>query len=129
MDIIRSQARKKLRMCLKVHEYPITQRIIEIADESAKANHAQSVKTINLVVGDYSGYVASSIELYFGIIAEGSLCANATLKIQRVKPKLKCKNCHGLFERKPFSFRCPYCEGEGEPTDIGKEFYIKSIEV
>mgnify|MGYP003452654796 FL=1 len=116
-------------MCLLVHEYPITQRIIEIAEETAKKNHAKAVKKINLVVGDYSGYVASSIDLYFGIIAENSLCANATLHIQRVKPKLRCKNCHGLFERKPFSFRCPYCEGEGEPTEIGKEFYIKSIEV
>lgn len=112
-----------------MHEYPITQRIIEIADEHAKNYGANEVKQINLVVGDYSGYVASSIELYFEIIAEGSLCEHAKLSITRIKPKLKCNTCGKLFVRKPFSFECPYCKGEGGPTEIGKEFYIKSIEV
>jgi len=112
-----------------MHEYPITLRIIEIAQEFAMENDAHEVKQINLVVGDYSGYVASSIELYFDIIAEGSLCANAKLHIKRIKPKLKCNDCGELFIRKPFSFECPTCNGEGSPTEIGKEFYIKSIEV
>jgi hydrogenase nickel incorporation protein HypA/HybF len=112
-----------------MHEYPITQRIIEVADEYALKNGAVEVKAINLIVGDYSGYVASSIELYFEIIAEGSLCSKAKLNIERVVPKLKCSKCGELFERKPFSFECPYCKGEGIPTEIGKEFYIKSIEI
>lgn len=112
-----------------MHEYPITKRIIEIADDYARKNNAIDVKKINLVVGDYCGYVASSIELYFDIIAEGSLCHNAELSIERIIPKLKCNNCGELFIRKPFSFECPNCKGEGSPTEIGKEFYIKSIEV
>jgi len=112
-----------------MHEYPITKRIIEIADEFAKKNNVHEIKQINLVVGDYSGYVASSIELYFDIIAEGYLCENAKLSIERVVPKLKCDDCGELFIRKPFSFQCPICNGEGSPTEIGKEFYIKSIEV
>lgn len=112
-----------------MHEYPVTMRIIEIAQEFAQKNHAESIKQINLVVGDYSGYVASSIELYFDIIAEGSLARNAKLNIERVIPKLKCNHCGSLFERKPFSFQCPKCSGEGIPTEIGKEFYIKSIEI
>ena len=112
-----------------MHEYPITRRIIEIAQEFALKNNADEVKQINLVVGDYSGYVASSIDLYFGIIAEESICKNATLNIERIIPKLKCDNCGKLFVRKPFSFECPDCQGQGSPTDIGQEFYIKSIEV
>ena len=103
-----------------MHEYPITLHIIEMAEE---------VDTINLVVGDYSGYVGDSINLYFEIIAEGTLCENARLNIERVKPKLRCTSCGKYFERQPFSFECPYCKGEGEPTEIGKEFYLKSIEI
>lgn len=110
-----------------MHEYPITKRIIEIAQEYATANNAQEVKVINLVVGDYSGYVASSIELYFDIIAAGSPCEKARLNIERVKPKLCCNQCGAYFERKPYSFECPRCQGEGSPTEIGQEFYIKSI--
>ncbi len=110
-----------------MHEYPITQRIIEIAGEYAEKNNASKVKDINLVVGDYSGYVASSIELYFDIIAEGTPCEHAKLHIERVIPKLRCSNCGELFVRKPFSFECPTCKGEGAPTEIGQEFFIKSI--
>jgi hydrogenase nickel incorporation protein HypA/HybF len=112
-----------------MHEYPITQRIIEIASEHAIKNSADEVKVIHLVVGDYSGYVASSIELYFEIIAQGSPCEKAVLEIERIAPKLRCKSCGQLFLRKPFSFECPSCKGEGTPTDIGQEFYIKSIEI
>jgi hydrogenase nickel incorporation protein HypA/HybF len=112
-----------------MHEYPITRRIIEIAGEYAVKNNADEVKVINLVVGDYCGYVASSIELYFELIAQGSVCEKAKLNIERVVPRLKCSNCGELFVRKPFSFECPKCGKEGSPTEIGKEFYIKSIEV
>jgi len=112
-----------------MHEYPITKQIIETADAYARNNNADEVKQINLVVGDYSGYVASSVNLYFEIIAQESLCKNAKLNIKRIKPKLKCSSCGELFARKPFSFDCPLCGGQGEPTEIGREFYIKSIEV
>ncbi len=112
-----------------MHEYPITRRIIEIAGEYAKENQASEVKVIHLVVGDYSGYVASSMELYFELIAEGTPCEKAKLQIERVVPKLRCKSCGELFVRRPFHFDCPICQGEGEPTQIGQEFLIKSIEI
>ncbi len=112
---------------MSMHEYPITQRIIEIAQEYANQYEAKEVKQINLVVGDYCGYVASSIELYFELIAKDTSCEHARLTITRVKPMLKCNTCQRLFHRKPFSFACPHCAGEGSPTEIGKEFYIKSI--
>ncbi|MGN6715103.1 MAG: hydrogenase maturation nickel metallochaperone HypA/HybF [Anaerocolumna jejuensis] len=100
-----------------------------MAEKYAKEQGAGCVRTINLVVGDYSGYVGESINLYFDIIAEGTLCEKAKLNIERVKPKLKCTSCGEYFERRPFSFECPDCGGEGEPTEIGKEFYLKSIEI
>lgn len=112
-----------------MHEYPITQRIIEVAGEYAKKNQAEKVKVIHLVVGDYCGYVASSIELYFDLIAEGTPCENAKLQIERVEPKLCCSSCGKMFVRKPFEFKCLYCDGEGRPTKEGQEFFIKSIEI
>jgi hydrogenase nickel incorporation protein HypA/HybF len=114
-----------------MHEYQVTQNIIRTAEEFAAANGAETVAVINLVVGDCSGCVADSIELYFDLIAQGTLCSDARVNIERVSPKLRCKLCGGYFERKPFEFTCPLegCGGEGEPTEIGREFYIRSIQV
>lgn len=112
-----------------MHEYPITERIVQMAEEHCRESGADRVVTIHLVCGDYSGFVPESIHMYFDLIAEGTRCDGAEIDIRRVKPKLKCPSCGTLFERKPLSFACPSCGTDGEPTEIGKEFYIESIEV
>jgi hydrogenase nickel incorporation protein HypA/HybF len=111
-----------------VHELPITQRIISIASGAARARGAGQITQIQLVVGDVSGYMADSIRLYFDLISAGSLCEGAILSFESVKSMLRCENCGRLFERKPFDFTCP-CGGQGRPTEIGREFYVKAIEV
>lgn len=112
-----------------MHEYPITEQLVKMAEEHCKEAGAEKVKKINLVCGEYSGFVPESIHMYFDLIAEGTLCDGAEIEIERIKPKMKCKGCGELFVRKPMSFACPKCGTDGEPTDIGKEFYIESIEV
>lgn len=112
-----------------MHEYPITQQIIKIAEKHATELCASQVKKIKLVVGDYSGFIGDSIQMYFDVISEGTLCEGAVIEIEHVKPKLRCTGCGALFERELLSFSCPECGAEGEPTKIGKEFYIDYIEV
>ena len=112
-----------------MHEYPITKKIIEIAEAHAKKEGAKSVRAVHLVVGDYSGFIGESISMYFDIISEGTLCEGASITVKRVEPRLRCRDCNELFKRKPFSFDCPKCGGEGMPTEIGKEFYIESIDI
>ncbi len=107
----------------------MTQQIIRIAQEYAQKNNAYRVTEINLVVGDHSEYLAECIRMYFDIIAEETCCAGAVLNIQRIVPKLRCQSCGSMFERKPFSFACPDCGGEGVPTETGREFYVESIVV
>jgi len=112
-----------------MHEYPITQQIIKISEKHCVEAGAKKVTKISLVIGDYSGFIGESIDMYFKIIADGTLCEGAEITIERVKPKLRCPACGEVFERVPMSFACPKCGVDGGPTEIGKEFYIKEIEV
>ena len=67
--------------------------------------------------------------MYFDIAAAGTMCAGARLTVRRVTPLLRCSVCGAEFERRPFTFDCPDCGGEGNPTDAGMELYIEDIEI
>ena len=108
-----------------MHEYALTQGIIETAEKHAGGAR---VSAIALVVGGASGVSSESLTMYFDLLAEGTACAGARLDMEYVAPLLRCVACGALFERKPFMFECA-CGGMGYPTDTGKEFYIKHIEV
>lgn len=112
-----------------MHEYPITQQIVKIVEDVARKEHASRVSKISLVVGELSGFVGDSIHMYFDIIAEGTLAQGAELSITYIKFKMLCESCKEHYERAMYSFACPRCGADGVPTDIGKEFYIKDIEV
>ena len=112
-----------------MHELPITEQIVKIATEHGQRARASKIECIKLVVGERSGYIGESIQMYFDVISQGTFCEGAVLKIETIKPKLKCPSCGTLFERLPMRFDCPSCGVDGEPTDIGREFYIDSIEV
>ena len=113
-----------------MHEYPITQQIVKIAEEHAREQGASAVKKVCLVVGEQSGFVGDSIQMYVDVISKGTLCQGAEVDFRWIKAKLRCSDCGELFERTElYSFACPKCGGQGGPTDIGKEFYIDSIEI
>lgn len=108
-----------------MHEYPLARSILQTAE--AYAGGAK-VKKIALVIGESSGILGESLRMYFDLFAENTACEGAAIDIETLQSRLRCKSCGALFERKPFSFECP-CGGEGRPTDIGREFYLKHIEV
>jgi len=112
-----------------MHEEPVTRSIVEIAQRHGQEARASRIERITLVVGERSGYVPESLQMYFDVLSKGTLCEGAALKLVGVKPKLRCRACGNEFERIPYSFACPKCGGDGEPTEIGKEFYIESIEI
>lgn len=112
-----------------MHEYSITQQIIKIAEKSALEHQGKHITKISLVVGELSGFIGDSIRMYFEMIARDTLADGARLEIRYAPAQYCCDNCREYFERPRFSFTCPRCGGQGTPTEIGKEFYIDSIEI
>ena len=112
-----------------MHEYGVTQQIIKVALDAAAKQNAPKIAKVNLVVGEMSGFIGDSIQLYFDILSKNTPAEGAELSIVYIKPQLKCNKCATTFVKKPYSFDCPACDGQGEPSPIGKEFYVDSIEV
>ena len=79
-----------------MHEGPVTEEIIRIACEAAAAQQGR-VTAISLVVGEDSGFIGESIQMYFDVMSEGTVCEGAVLHLECVKPKLRCTRCGQLF--------------------------------
>ena len=73
-------------------------------------------------------YSGDSIRMHFEDAAQGTICEGAEICVREVKTMLRCPKCHELFVRRPFHFECPHCGTEGEPSEVGKEMAIESIE-
>lgn len=111
-----------------MHDYHEAMHIIEYSTEQAKKLNKEKVSKINLVIGESSSYSADSIRMYLEQNWAGTPCENAELCVRTVKAKLRCPKCGTMFDRVPFHYECPKCGAEGEPSEIGKEMEIESVE-
>lgn len=110
-----------------MHEYSITCDILKTVLAEAQG---KEVKKITLVIGDMSSIIDESVQMYWELLAEGTLAEKAELEFKRVEGKFICNNCSFEFPIKHSNFKCPKCGGESfKITDESKYFYIESIEV
>ncbi|MDF2985306.1 MAG: hydrogenase nickel insertion protein HypA [Eubacterium sp.] len=112
-----------------MHEYAVTQSMLNIALNEAKRAGASKILEIRLVIGDLSTILDDSVQMYFDIMSEGTVAQGAKLIFNRVKAEFKCKECGEIFVKPSKGFDCPKCGGLGTPTERGKEFYIESLEI
>jgi hydrogenase nickel incorporation protein HypA/HybF len=112
-----------------MHEYAVTQNMVEIAVREAVAAGSKKILEIRLVIGDLSSIIDESVSMYFDFFSEGTAAQGAKLIFRRMPAKLSCIACGQEYEKPRSGFDCPSCGGEGRLTDAGREFYIESMEV
>ena len=113
----------------KMHEYSLTRQIVKIVNRAATEHGAKKVVQVRLVLGESSGIIAESVQLYFDQIARGTPAEGAKLAVRQVQPQMHCSVCNRNFVRPRFSFACPDCGTLGNPTDIGSECYVEGVEL
>lgn len=112
-----------------MHEYAVTQSIVDIAAKEAKNAGASRIVEIRLVIGDLSSIIDESVSLYFDIISKGTAAEGASLVFKRLPARFGCENCGLEYDKPAKGFECPACGKTGRLTGGGKEFYIESMEV
>jgi len=113
-----------------MHEYSVIEQIIKIANQTARDHNAAKVTRIGIVVGEQSGLVDGSLQMYFTVLAQGTACSEAVLEIEPASAQWFCPLCKRHFTRQPTSsFFCPECGRDGQPSSLGKEYYLKDIEI
>jgi hydrogenase nickel incorporation protein HypA/HybF len=112
-----------------MHEYSLTKQIVRIINRTALDNGAKKVSSVRLTVGENTGIIPDSVQMYFDMIAQGTHAEGAQLLVKYIKAEMHCPNCGKNFVRPRFSFECPDCGTLGNPTETGNEFYVESVEL
>ncbi len=112
-----------------MHELPVVENILSIATQNAQQNKAKEVISINLVIGQLSSLIDDSIQFYWNVLSEGTICENAKLNIRRIPAIIKCKDCGKEYDIKEEFTPCPHCGGINVRITQGEEFYLESIDI
>lgn len=112
-----------------MHEFSVTQSVLEIAITHAQQAGASRILNISLVVGELSGIVGESVQFYFDILSKGTIAEGAELVFRHVPARFRCLECGTEYEANGSDWTCPHC-GALQPIAIGgRELLVESIEV
>jgi len=112
-----------------MHELSITENILNIAVAHAEQHNASRVTDLYLVLGRLSSIVDDSVQFYWDIISEGTICAGAALHFERIPATLRCRNCTHTYTIDSDLTPCPRCDSTRVQTISGDEFRLDSIEI
>ncbi len=112
-----------------MHELAVTESLLKTASEYAMKNDAKKVIALNLVIGDLSGIIDDSVQFYWDIISEDTICSAAKLNVEKEPAKFQCQSCKHKFNLDGELSPCPKCQSINIKVISGDEFLLKSIEI
>lgn len=112
-----------------MHEFWVTENILDIALKEAEKAQARKITKINLVVGELSGFVPDCIEFYFDTMSKNTIAEKASLKFELTPAQLRCRDCSSVFEPKESGWQCPRCHSQSVEIIGGQNLYLSSMEV
>ncbi len=112
-----------------MHELAVTQSILEIALKYAQEAQASRVSDLYLVIGRLASIVDDSVQFYWEIITDGTLCAGSKLHFKRVPAKMICLDCGNAYALDGELEPCPACGSAKVKVTSGDQFYLDSIEI
>lgn len=112
-----------------MHEFLVTESILNIALKEAEKAQAKKVTKINLVVGELTGFAPDCIEFYFDTLSKNTIAEKATLQFELTPTQLRCRDCSTVFDPKDSEWHCPECTSQSVEIIDGRKLYIASMEV
>lgn len=112
-----------------MHEYAITESILEIIQTEATRAGAIHVDEVTVVIGELTSFADDSIRFYFDELARGTMAEGASLKFQKLEARATCNSCGADFRPRNAFFSCPECRSAVFELRQGQELFIESIDV
>ena len=112
-----------------MHELAITEQILHLALHHAKEANARQVTDLHLQIGELATIIDDSVQFYWDIISQGSLCQGATLHFHHTSARFHCLDCNQDYALANELTACPYCQSIHVQIVSGQEFQLTSIDI
>jgi hydrogenase nickel incorporation protein HypA/HybF len=111
-----------------VHEYSITQSIINILDEFIKKNKIKTVKQVDFLLGPFANIDPDSISFYYHFLTENMPALKKARLVFKTSPILyTCPSCKRDFSLEKRATSCIFCGAKS--TDLKEISDIKIISI
>ena len=125
-----------------MHEFSTAMGILETITEVAKQNKAIKIKSVELVIGDFTMLHIEQLKFSFEIASQGTLAEGAKLEIERQPGEIQCSQCNyqGAIKKQKKDvdhflvdlsniFECPKCHSNLTKISGGRDIFVKNIEI
>jgi hydrogenase nickel incorporation protein HypA/HybF len=112
-----------------MHEFAVTESILNIAEKYARQNEARRVTDLYLVIGRLSSLVDDSVQFYWDMLSVDTLCEGSKLHFQRIPAEMLCLDCSNVYRLDGDLVPCPACGSARVKVSSGEQFFLESIEI
>ena len=110
-----------------MHEYSLVRGLLTQVDEMRCQHQADSVVSIKLTVGEFSGIEADLLHSAFEELSQGTALEGAILELTRTILEARCEMCQSEFPIVKFRFICPECNSLSVTICQGEELLLESV--
>lgn len=112
-----------------MHEMSLAESIIQIAEDTARANGGTRVSRVILEVGQLAGVEIEALRFCFDAASRSSLAAGATLVIEQPEGCAWCMPCGGTVPLSSLADPCPDCGSHQLQVTGGTELRVREVEI
>lgn len=112
-----------------MHELAIVQDLLKLCETNALEQGALVVLEIEISIGKLSGVEPHYLRVAFDTMKEGTMCANAELKIKHQNIKVFCEMCGYSGEIFDDNYLCPECSSNNLTLVDGEEIFLDRIKL
>jgi hydrogenase nickel incorporation protein HypA/HybF len=113
-----------------MHELSLANRLVAVAEETARQAGALRVTAVTLKVGALAGVAVDALRFAYDVAAADTLLAGSRLETRTVPVTVYCPRCAAEVELVSVQrFRCPVCDTPTGDVRGGRELEIESVEV
>lgn len=110
-----------------MHEMSLAENVLQIIEESARAQHFQQVRTVVLEVGKLAAVEPEAMRFCFDVVMRGTLAESAQLQIVETPGLGVCSACGKEVEMQEQYGLCPNCASPRLGITAGNQIRVINL--